>query len=421
MYKSYKLKNGIRIVTEHIPYFHSVSIGFWFRVGSAFEDPDENGLSHFIEHMMFKGTEERTARQIAKTLDSIGGQINAFTAKEYMCFYCNVVDEHIEMTLDLLSDMLLYSKYDSKEIDKEKNVILEEIDMYEDSPEDVVHELLCKAYFENHPLAFPILGEPEGLLKYSKSDILNFKQKYFTTDNLVIAVAGKLHEEKLISLIEKYLGNWQHRGTVPKEKGFRLSEPKILFTEKDIEQYHVSLSYPGITVNNSDLYPMLIMNNLLGGGMSSRLFQNIREERGLAYSVYSYPSTYLSTGMYSIYAATRPEQCEKVINIILNEIQLLINKGFTYEEFHIAKEQLKGNYILSNETTGSRMNAIGKAKTLLDKVLTPDQILEKINKVQPEDVREVIKKTFCNQNVYAALVGSEDKTNKIWRLINKGV
>ncbi len=421
MYKHYQLGNGIRIITERIPHFQSVSIGFWFRAGSAYETPEENGLTHFIEHMLFKGTHIKTARQIAQAMDSIGGQMNAFTAKEYTCFYCKVMDEHIELALELLSDMLLNSVFDPIEIQKEKNVILEEIDMYDDSPEDLAHELLSKAYFGKHPLAMPILGESEQLLKYNRDDLLNYKQKFFTTDNLVIAVAGKFRENELVSLVEKYLGDWQQRGNIPEEKHFNPSEPRILFAKRDIEQYHISLSFPGIAIDNEGLYPLLVMNNLLGGGMSSRLFQKIREDRGLAYSVFSYPSNYLAGGMFSIYAGMKPEQTEEVLKIIMEEIHTLDGNYFTQEEFIIAKEQLKGNYILSSETTGSRMSAIGKAKTILDEVLSPIEITEKIDRVQPEDVKAIIKKIFQPNKICASLVGNEDKRERIWDLIKGGI
>lgn len=421
MYKHYQLDNEIRIITDRIPYFRSVSIGLWFRAGSAFEHSEENGLSHFIEHVLFKGTESRTARQIAEAMDSVGGQMNAFTAKEYSCFYCKVMDEHIELALSLLTDMLLNSKFDPLEIEKEKNVILEEIGMYEDSPEDLVHELMCEAYFGEHPLAMPILGKSEQLYRYNNTDLLNFRNKYYTTDNLVVAVAGNFQEERFFSLIDTYLGNWQRRGSIPEEKEFTSCEPEILFAKKEIEQYHMSISFPGIAVDSEDIYPVLVMNNLIGGGMSSRLFQRIREDKGLAYSVFSYPSNYLAGGMFSIYAGMKPEQCEEVLKVILEEIHLLKEKGFTTQEFNKAKEQLKGNYILSNETVSSRMNAIGKAKSILDEVLTPAEIIEKINCIQQGEVSAVIKRTFLPESICAALVGSEDKRDRIWELIRGGI
>lgn len=421
MYKHYQLKNGVRVVAERIPHFQSVSIGFWFRVGSAFEKPEENGLTHFIEHMLFKGTKSKTARQIAQTMDAVGGQMNAFTAKEYTCFYCKVMDEHIELALELLSDMLLNSEFNSLEIQKEKNVIIEEIDMYDDSPEDLAHELLSKAFFGNHPLAMPILGKSEQLLQYNRVDLLDYKQKFFTTDNLVISVAGNFQEERLVSLIENYLGDWKQRGNIPEEKKFNSCEQSILFAKRDIEQFHLSLSFPGVSVQNSDKYPLLVMNNIFGGGMSSRLFQKIREDKGLAYSVFSYPSNYLSGGMFSVYASMKPEQHEKVLGIILEEIYAMKENCFTEEEFTNAKEQLKGNYILGNETTGSRMSAIGKAKTIFNKVLSPMAIINMIDSVKPEDVTAVIKKTFQPEKICASLVGNEDKTDRIWDLLKRGI
>lgn len=421
MYKHYLLNNGIRIITDQIPHSRSVSVGLWFRAGSAYESPEENGLSHFIEHMLFKGTMRRTARNIAEAMDSVGGQLNAFTAKEYTCFYCKVMDEHLELSLDLLSDMLLYSLFDPTEMEKEKQVILEEIHMYDDSPEDLVHELLSEAFFGNHPLAKPILGSPERLLQYSRSDLLDFMNKFYTTDNLVIAIAGNVHDEKLLLFLEKSFGNWQQRGSIPQEVPASFNEPRILYAKKDIEQFHLSLTFPGIASNNDYFYPMLVMNNLFGGGMSSRLFQKIREDRGLAYSIFSYPSNYLSDGMFSIYAAMKPEQSEEVLRLILEEILLLKEKGFTEEEFLKAREQLKGNYILGNETTGSRMNAIGKTKLMMEKVYTPSEIIEKISRIQPEQVNAIIQETFRLDKACTALVGSTDQTSKIWELIKRGV
>lgn len=421
MYKHYQLHNGIRIITDQIPHFRSVSIGLWFRAGSAYESPEENGLSHFIEHMLFKGTKTRTARQIAETMDSVGGQLNAFTAKEYTCFYCKVMDEHFELSLDLLSDMLLDSLFDPTEMEKEKSVILEEIDMYDDSPEDLVHELLSEAYFGSHPLAMPILGNSKLLLEYSRANLLDFMQKFYTTDNMVIAVAGNFQEETLMPLIEKRFGHWRQRGSIPLEKQAYCSEPRVLYAKKDIEQFHLSLSFPGVASNHEDLYPMLVMNNLFGGGMSSRLFQKIREDKGLAYSVFSYPSNYLTNGMFNIYAGMKPEQNEEVLRLILAEMILLKEKGFTDEEFIKAREQLKGNYILGNETTGSRMNSIGKAKLMMGKVKTPSEILKKINQIQPEQVRAVIQKTFQLNRACAALVGSVDQADITWEMIKRGI
>ncbi|HHY81062.1 MAG TPA: insulinase family protein [Clostridiales bacterium] len=421
MYKHFQLDNGIKIILENIPHFRSVSFGIWFRAGSAFENQKENGLSHFIEHMLFKGTKERTARQIAETIDSIGGQLNAFTAKEYTCFYCKVMDEHIETGINLLSDMILNSTIDEEEFEKEKSVILEEINMYEDSPEDLVHELLSEAFFGQHPLAMPILGRAGQLIKYSKSEMQDFLSRFYTTDNMVISAAGNIQEENLLKIIEKYFGNWNHRGSIPEQEKIKYSKGSILFTKKEIEQFHASIAFPGIPVGHDDIYPMLVMNNILGGGMSSRLFQKIREDRGLAYSVFSYPSSYLTGGMFSIYAGMKPNQTEEVLKLIMEEVSLLSNKGFNEREFNMAKEQLKGNYILSTESTGSRMNAIGKAKLLMDKVSTQEEIIEKINRVEPEDVKKLIQEILRPELASVALVGSEDMTERVWSIVAGGI
>jgi len=421
MYKHYQLDNGIRIILENIPHFRSVSIGIWFKAGSAYERQEENGLSHFIEHMLFKGTKERTAKQIAEAMDSVGGQLNAFTAKEYTCFYCKVMDEHIETGVNLLSDMVLNSVFDPEEIEKEKCVILEEINMYDDSPEDLVHELLSEAFFGTHPLAMPILGKAEQLVEYSRSDMLKFMSKFYTADNMVISVAGNIQEDNLLQIIEKYFGNWYHGGGNPVQEKLEYNKGRALFVRKEIEQFHATIGFPGIAAGHDDIYPMLVLNNILGGGMSSRLFQKIREDRGLAYSLFSYPSNYLPGGMFSIYAGMKPNQTEEVLKLVMEEVHLMKNKGFDEREFHMAKEQLKGNYILGIESTGSRMNSIGKAKLLMDKVLTPEEVVEKIKKVQPCEVERLIHEILRPELASVALVGSEDMTDKAWKIVTGGI
>ena len=421
MYNYLQMDNGIRVITERIPHFRSVSVGLWFRAGSVYEEPNESGLSHFIEHMLFKGTTNRSARQIAEEMDAVGGQMNAFTAKEYTSFYCKVMDDHLALALDLLSDMLLNSCFDEEELQKEKSVILEEIDMYEDSPEDVVHELLNRAYFGEHPLAAPILGNSEQLLEYRSMDLLDFKNRFYTTDNLVIAAAGNFQEEELFSMIQASFGKWSQRGSVPLTEQDHIHQKSILFTRKDIEQYHLSLSFPGIPTGHDDNYPLLLMNNLFGGSMSSRLFQRIREEKGLAYSVFSYPSNYLSAGMFSIYAGMKPKQNGEVLKLIMEEVNLLKEKGFTREEFQMAREQLKGNYILGSESTSSRMNTLGKARLLRERVLTSTQVIDKINEIQPEDVARIIQQVFQPDRICAALVGREDQTDLTHHIISRSM
>ncbi|MBE3101964.1 MAG: insulinase family protein [Firmicutes bacterium] len=421
MFKSYQLNNGIRVILERIPHFRSASVGLWFGVGSVYEKPSEKGLSHFIEHMLFKGTTNRTAKQIAEAMDAVGGQLNAFTAKEYTCFYCKVMDEHIDLGLDLLSDMVLNSVFDEGEFEKEKGVIIEEINMYDDSPEDLVHELLAEAFFGQHPLASPILGTVDQLKKYKKDQLMNYMVKYYTPDNLVISIAGNFEEEDLMQIINKYFSNWNRQSKITIPKLVATNGTDIRFSKKDIEQVHLCLAGPGIAMGKEEIYPMLILNNIFGGGMSSRLFQKIREDRGLTYSVFSYPSSYLSTGMYSIYAGMKPSQASEVLKLVMDEIRLLREKGITNEEFNLAREQLKGNYILGIESTNSRMTAIGKSKLMHEKVMTPSEIIDKINRVTSDDVRKVIDVLFGSGELAAAMVGNEDMTDIIGEIIQEGI
>lgn len=413
MYKRYKLNNGIQIVAEKIPHFRSISIGLWFKAGSIYEGPKENGLSHFIEHMLFKGTEKRNAKDIAQTLEAVGGQLNAFTAKECTCFYSKVIDEHLELALDLLSDMILNSVFDKVEIEKEKGVVLEEVSMYEDSPEDVAHELLSAEFFGSHPLGQPILGTRENIGDFTREGILEYYNWHYKPQNLVISIAGNFEDEELDELLEKYFGQWNDLGQeytkIPQAK----SNQGIFYRYKDIEQAHLCIGCPGLAIGNEDIYPLMVFNNLFGGGMGSRLFQRIREENGFAYSVYSYPSSFVHGGLFTIYAGVKPTQASQALSLIREEIDAVKDRDITQEEFIMAREQLKGNYILGLESTSSRMTAIGRNQLLLGRILTPDQVLEKIDDVTLDSIYEVIEGIYLKDNTTISLVSREDLTKTI--------
>jgi len=417
MYYRRKLKNGIRVIAEKIPHFRSVSIGFWIGAGSVYEHEHENGISHFIEHMMFKGTETKNAKEIAAVMDGVGGQLNAFTSKECTCYYVKIMDEYLEKAIELLSDMLLHSTFDEKEMEKEKGVVLEEINMVEDTPEELVHDLLSKVFFDRHPLSMPILGTEQNILSFSRKDIHSFLNRFYTPDNIVISVAGNFNEEQLDELIDKYLGNWfmgfENKNHVEKP----IYKKNIVIREKATEQTHVCLGIPGIPQGDDSLYPLLILNNVFGGGMSSRLFQNIREERGLAYSVYSYPSSYCSAGIFTIYAGMKPSQAEEVVKLAVEEIINIKNNGITIDEFKQSKDQLKGNYILGLESTSSRMSALGKSELLLNKVFSPSEIIAKIDKVKIDDVVQIINQVFNLDCICAAVVGKIDPKFRLEQLI----
>jgi len=409
MYKKLNLKNGVRIVSEKIPYVRSVSFGIWIGTGSRYENIANNGISHFIEHMLFKGTNKRSAKEIAESIDNIGGQLNAFTSKECTCYYAKTLDEHIDIAVDVLSDMLFNSRLQEKDIALERKVIQEEINMYEDSPEELVHDLLSSIVWGGNPLGFPILGSPESLKNINREMMQDYMKVNYVPSNCVIAVAGNFEEEKLFDLIFKYFENWKSEekpADKPHEVVFN-SDSRI--KEKDTEQVHMCLGFKGIEHGNDDLYSLLAANNIFGGGMSSRLFQKIREEQGLVYSIYSYPSSYKNAGMFTIYAGMNPEQLQEVVKLVIEEIRLLKNKGLTRDELNKSKEQLKGNYILGLESTSSRMNSIGKSELLVGYINTPDEVLNKIERISMDSVHEVIEKVLNFDNISFSAVGNIKK------------
>jgi len=411
MYKRYQLDNGIRIITEKIPHFRSVSIGVWFAAGSIYENFESSGMPHFIEHMLFKGTKNRSAKQIAQAMDAVGGQLNAFTAKECTCYYSNVIDEHLPRAIDVLSDMIINSLLDPVEVEKEKGVVLEEILMYEDSPEDLVHDLLAEALLGRHPLANSILGSQEFVLDLNREKLVSFLDKKYLPQNAVISIAGNFDEGQLLDLLSSFFGDWKkqsdhtvRQGSVPAP----LYQSSNLFRLKDIEQVHMCIGHPGIPLGHDDVYSLMIFNNLLGGSMSSRLFQNIREDKGLVYSIVSYPSFYICGGMFTVYASMKPSQAKKVADLILEEMRRIKAEGISEDEFDTSKQQLKGNYILGLESSNSRMNAIGRAELLLGTVKTPEEVLAKIENTTMDDVMRVVEQVLSPEAMAIAVVGREN-------------
>ncbi len=417
MYKSRTLTNGIRIVTEYIPHVRSVTLGVWIHTGSRNETKDNSGISHFIEHMLFKGTKNRTAKQIAERIDEVGGHLNAFTGKEYTCYYTKTLDTHLHFAVEILADMLLQSNVDSKDIDIEKNVILEEINMYEDAPEELVHDIFSETTWAGDSLAYPILGTKSSLEKIDRREILQYMNHHYTPANIVISVAGNFDFDTVVNWIDEkfgYLNAKQYKKSEYQDIDFNT---KISYKNKDIEQTHLCMGFDGIVQGDDKIYELLVINTLLGGGMSSRLFQKIREERGLAYSVYSYPASYKKAGLFAIYAGMNPSQMPEVIKLICEEIMMLKQDKITEKELKKAKEQLKGNYILGLESTSSRMNSIGKSALLLNKIRTPDEIVDMINAITIHSVSDVIDKVFDTKKVSAAVVGAIQKDMDIKKWI----
>jgi len=406
MLKKVTLDNGLRIVSEKIPYVRSVSIGIWVGAGSRNENEMNNGISHFIEHMLFKGTERRSAKEIAESIDNIGGQLNAFTGKECTCYYTKTLDSHIDIAVDVLADMLFNSKFLEKDIDIEKKVILEEIGMYEDSPEELVHDLLAEASWDGNPLGYPILGNQRCLQNISRQSIGEYMRDNYTPSNCVVSVAGNFEDERLVDLLSRYFNDWKTENRSPGGYGRVEFKAQTRLKEKDTEQVHICLGFNGIEHGDDKLYTLLAINNVFGGGMSSRLFQKIREEQGLVYSIYSYPSSYKNVGLFTIYAGMNPEHLPTVVRLIADEIKNIKKDGIKEEDLNKSKEQLKGNYILGLESTSSRMNSIGKSELLLGYINTHEEILDKIDRIDMDSVVEVLESVFDLDNVSFSAVGN---------------
>jgi len=379
------LPNGVRVVGERIDHFRSVSVGLWVGTGSQYEKPDEGGLSHFIEHMVFKGTGRRTARQIAAEMDAVGGQLNAFTAKECTCFYAKVMDEHLPLAMDVLTDMVVDPAYDPVELEKEKGVVIEEIAMAEDTPEDLVHERLMVAHYGDQPLSRPILGLEEDIRAYTSDHLRAYWSRRYRPQDIVLAAAGHYDWDSVVGMAQDMLGKLSREGFEERACATRAVRPGATGCDKDIEQMHICLGYPSIDMFDERNYELSLFSSVFGGAMSSRLFQKIREERGAAYTVYTYPNGYTDTGMFSVYAATNPETAREVIDMILDEARLIAEQGMTREEFVMAREQLKASFVLGLESTSARMQSLGRRMLLQDTTRSHEEILARLQALKIDD------------------------------------
>jgi predicted Zn-dependent peptidase len=384
--------NGIRVLLEKIPTVRSVSIGVWIGAGSRHETEENNGISHFMEHMLFKGTSKRNARQIAESFDRIGGFVNAFTSKEYTCFFSKVLDEHAEYALDVLADMFFESTFSETELGKEKGVVFEEIKMYEDTPDEMVHDLLGEASYGSHPLGYPILGTDKSLNTFNSDTLRKYMNEQYTPDNIVISLAGNV-DDSFIQTVEKLFGGFQidHQTRNQKLPDFQTNK---IARKKETEQAHLCLGYKGLPIGDDDIYNLIVLNNVLGGSMSSRLFQDVREERGLAYSIFSYHSAFQDNGMLTIYGGTGANQVNQLYDTIQLSLEQLKQDGISEKELQYSKEQLKGNLMLSLESTNSRMSRNGKNELMLRRHLSLDDMLDEINRVSKARIDELAKTLF---------------------------
>lgn len=394
MIEQFTLPNGLRVLCEQLPHLRSVSMGVWVKAGSILEREHENGLSHLIEHMAFKGTGRRSAKQIAQEMDAVGGYLNAATSKLCTCYYAKVIDENLPLAADILSDIVRFPVIDPKELDKERNVVLEEISMTDDSPEDVAYDLIASAMFGKQPLGQTILGPRELIASYTREDILAFRARHYSPMNTCVAIAGNFDLNQVKDLMAQRFGDWTGGAGEIFPVNAVNQRPQTLTADKDTEQAHICLGYRGKPLGDADAYPMAVFNSILGGGMSSRLFQRIREESAMAYSVYSAPSAYPHCGDFTIYAAVSPRNVKTVLAQIDEETSLLVREGATQEEFDMAKAQLKGGFILGQESAYNRMNSMGSNMALMNRVITTDETIRRIEAVTPEDVRRVAAETL---------------------------
>ena len=404
MHDEWLLPNGLRVVGERLPYLRSVSIGAWMHVGSMMEEKAESGLSHFLEHMVFKGTEKRTARQIAEEMDAVGGQLNAFTGRDCTCFYAKVIDENLELAVDILADLVINATMDETELDKERGVILEEISMDEDSPEDLVHDMLQAAQFGEQSPGQPILGPADQIAAYTRDDLLNFRKKHYAPKETVVALAGNYDPDKVLAWVTEYFGGWENEIAPVETPDWQVLTGVNAIREKDTEQMHICMGFPGMAYGTEGVYPLAVANNILGGAMSSRLFQRIREDLGLAYSVYSYPNTYKGVGTFGLYAGVSPKNAELVLQEIRAELDKFVTEGITEKEFRDSVTQLRSGYLMGLESPGARMQGLGRSTLLRGKPLSHEATLAAIEAVTMEKVMEVARDVLT-QDPCIAIVG----------------
>ena len=398
--------NGVRLITETMPQVRSVTIGVWLTRGSRHESDERSGIAHFMEHMLFKGTASRSAQDLAQEIDSIGGQFDAFTAKEYASYYIKVLDEHLPIAVDLLSDLVLNPALREDDIEREKRVVLEEIKMVEDTPDDLVHEVFTQHFWEGHPLGRPILGSKETVEALSRQALQGFFSGAYSAPNLVVSAAGNLVHARVRDLIDGAFGRLPLTTDVPDDRAPRAHAP-IVVRVKDIEQSHLCLGTRAYQQNHDDRYASYILNTVLGGSMSSRLFQNVREKRGLAYAVFSGLNSYRDAGALTIYAGCATESIGEVVDLVVQDLKTLKQTPVATDELRRAKDHLKGNLMLSLENTASRMSHLARQEIYFERQFSLDETLEGIERVTPADIQRVAHHLFTDGCLGIAVLGPE--------------
>src|SRR5215471_934404 len=399
------LDNGLRILTERMTQVRSISIGVWLTRGSRHESADRGGIAHFVEHMLFKGTARRSAEDIAQQIDSIGGQLDAFTAKEYASYYIKVLDEHLPLAIDILSDIVRNPAFHPEDIEREKKVVVEEIKMVEDTPDDLVHELFTQGFWENHPLGRPILGTRETVESFDSAQLRSYFANAYTPRNLIVSAVGNLEHSRVRDLVAEKFGSLVQTGAPLTEEPPRVV-PQTVIRNKELEQSHLCVGVSSYPQNHDDRYSSYVLNTLLGGSMSSRLFQNVREKRGLAYAVFSGLSAYRDAGSFTVYAGCSNEAVGEVIDLIVEELRGVKTSAVPDAELQRSKDHLKGSLMLSLENTASRMSHLARQEIYFDRQFGLDETLQGIERVTAADVQRVATDLFRNGSLSATVLGN---------------
>ncbi|PWB44267.1 MAG: peptidase M16 [Candidatus Methylomirabilota bacterium] len=403
-YNRQVLPNGMVVLSERMPAVKSATIGVWVRVGSRDEAAEAAGISHFIEHMLFKGTGRRSAQEIAAAIDAVGGTLDAFTSRETTCFYAKVLGEHLPLAIDLLSDTFLHSNLDPKDIERERDVVLQEIKMVEDTPDDLVHDLFAEAIWSDHPVARPILGRKETVRAFTRDDVRGHMERFYRPDRTIVVAAGDLEHERLVDLVVGAFNGFEGR-SVHTDLPPPSCTAAVRVEERDTAQLHLCLGVDGLPHAHRDRYALYLLNAMLGGSMSSRLFQEVREKRGLAYSIYSYQASYRDCGLLVVYAGTDPDSSSQVVDLIRAECARLRNEPIDPVDLQRAKDQLKGNLLLGLEGTGSRMTRLAKTEIYFEGTYSLDDIIAGIDAVSMDQFESLTRRILRDEAFAITTIG----------------
>jgi predicted Zn-dependent peptidase len=396
-----------------MPAVRSATIGIWADVGSSIETPERRGISHLVEHMLFKGTERRTARQIAETMDGVGGNLNAFTDKETTCYYAKVIDRHVPLAMDVLADMFLRSNFDPQELAKEQKVVLEEIKMYDDSPDESIHDLFLQTMWKGSNLGDPTIGFAETITTFTPDDMRGHMSAHYAPNSIVVAAAGNVDHDEFVEIVSGQFAQFGGSCELPVAES-PAATPARIVKHKDSEQAYVVLGTHGLSVRDDRRYALSLLDTILGGGMSSRLFQEIREKRGLVYTVFSFQAAYRAAGLFGVYAGTSPENVQACIDVIVEQFAGIRDVRVSDQELSLAKEHIKGNLTLSLESTSSRMIRLGRNEFALGRHVNPEEIEERIDAVTAQDVQELANELLLEKNLGLCIIGPVDESAIAW-------